>query len=897
MSIPRLASLLLLTTALATPSLALAQESIPEPGSEQEANLDQNSEDQTLDAEQGSESPEISIPGGAIVVTGRRNRNVQRTAPQVVSVLSTEEIARTGEGDIAGALNRVTGLSVVGSGYVFVRGLGDRYSLALLNGSPLPSPEPLKRVVPLDLFPTSIVASSLVQKSYSANFPGEFGGGVINLTTKAIPSETYIKVSGGAEWDSETTNKLGYTYYGSKTDWTGYDNGNRDLPVEIRDYFRSGTVLSDGTSDLAKSIGGQLINGRNAVLQRNDHLPANFSGSLTGGTSFEVGAGDLGIVATAGYSNKWQTRDAIQQRTLTLDAEQPDRDFRSVTTNNRIVANGLLGIGYKWDSNTIRWTNLYIHDTIKRGALRRGNQDGNTTIEYMYQDTAWYERQLFESQLVGEIKLDADTELNVRGAYAKSKRDAPYEIGLLYSRTHSGAFGDLFVNTLDGGQLGDATVAFSKLDEDVWSASADLSHTFSPGWTGTIGYAYQLNDRRSSRRAFQLRASGTPFLTNSFGTLRPDVLFQPGTFYLQEVAGVNYTIEVTETDTSGAVFDARLNNHAWYAKLAGQLTDALSFDLGVRWEYADQSTKVVPVSTQATSIPDTRIKKEYWLPALTLTYEIQPGMQVRLNASKTIARPQFRELLFQTFYDPDGNRTYTGNPFLTDSEIYNAEGRFEWYMGRDERLSVGAFFKRLDNPIETFLTGNNVLITSFANAPKADLYGAEIEVQKHFEAFADRQILVAANYTYTKSKLKVSDTDTVAVFGASGTGLASSYFRHGAPLTGQSEHIANVQIGLEQEGGLSQQTFLFNYASKRVVSRGLNGSTPQPDIFENPGLTIDFVARQGIKLFGLDTEWKFEARNLTGRGHKEYQKFENGTLQINSYDLGRTFALAASVQF
>src|SRR5690606_5197957 len=141
------------------------------------------------------EETDISIPGGEIIVTGRRNQDITRSSSQVVNVLSAEQIARTGEGYIAGALSCVSGMSVVGKGLVYVRGLGVRYSLALLNGLPLPSPEPLSRVVPLDIFPTNVVASSLVQKTYSANFPGEFGGGVINLTTRAVPDEGFLKLS------------------------------------------------------------------------------------------------------------------------------------------------------------------------------------------------------------------------------------------------------------------------------------------------------------------------------------------------------------------------------------------------------------------------------------------------------------------------------------------------------------------------------------------------------------------------------------------------------------------------------------------------------------------------------------------------------------------------------
>ncbi len=155
---------------------------------------------------------------------------------------------------------------------------------------------------------------------------------------------------------------------------------------------------------------------------------------------------------------------------------------------------------------------------------------------------------------------------------------------------------------------------------------------------------------------------------------------------------------------------------------------------------------------------------------------------------------------------------------------------------------------------------------------------------------------MVANYTFTKSKLKVTSADRVAVFAAS-SGIATDYFRDGSPLTGQSDHIANVQLGLENTDKLSQQTILLTYASKRVVSRGLNGNPPQPDVIEKPGLRIDFVAREGIELLGKEIELKFEARNLTGRKHIELQQSGSNRIDTNTYDVGRTFSLSASVKF
>lgn len=909
MNKPRLASLLLLTSAMVAPSMAWAQEAPAAPETDaaaQPVSVEQAAGDQQ--AEQQPEAPEVSIPGGAIVVTGRRNANIQRASTEVVSVLSTAEIARTGEGDIAGALSHVTGLSVVGNGYVYVRGLGDRYSLALLNGSPLPSPEPLKRVVPLDLFPTDIVASSLVQKSYSVNFPGEFGGGVINLTTQSVPRDSFLKIGGGIEWDTETTGEFGYSYYGGREDWTGFDSGAHGIPATLASYFASNTVLQQG-SDLSKQIGGGLINGRNAVVQKIDHEQPNFSADISAGHSFDLAGGSLGVIAAAGYSNKTTTHDIVQQRTSLTTAQDPNSlysNFRTVQTDNRIVANALLGINLELGENKIRWTNVYIHDTDKLAALSLGQTPTySTTTDLMNQKTAWFERQLIDTQLVGEFKPAADTEIDLRGGYANSKRLAPYEIDLQYYRsnldTSIDPFGASFVNTPGYQNFDPTSVKFSRLNENVVSAGWDVSHTFGPGWSGSVGYAYQRNARTNSRRNFIYQVTGQDTVLKEIGLLRPDVLYQPGIFYLPG-AGVKYNMSFTETETQTAIFDASLRTHAFYAKLDGAITDALTFDLGVRWEDAKEQTSVTAIGGSTTAYAP--LKNAYWLPAVTLTYEIQPGMQLRASASKTLGRPQFRELVNQPFFDPESSRTYKGNPFLQDSQLFNAEARFEWYFGRDERFSLGGFYKRIDNPIETFVSDTESFTTSYANAPKADLYGIELDVQKYFPLFASRRLLVGGNYTYSKSKLKVTATDLTRVFGQSGlpgeapgSTYASTYFVDGAPLTGQSEHIGNLQIGLEDKDSLSQQTILFNYASKRTLSRGLFG-TGQPDVVENPGLTIDVVIRQGFQIMGKEFEIKLQGRNLTGRRHEEYQTFADGSrVDWNTYNVGTVFSASASVKF
>lgn len=894
----RLAGALLFTSALTAPGVAFAQDGAAQPAQPAPAGeATQQDEPQPV---------EVSVPGGGeIVVTGRATQNVEQSSNQVVSVLSSAQIARTGEGNIAGALARVSGLSVVGNGFVYVRGLGDRYSLALLNGSPLPSPEPLKRVVPLDLFPTGVIASSLVQKSYSVNFPGEFGGGVINLTTKATPNETFVTISAGASGDSITTFHRGITYYGSSLNWTGYTNGNRNIPPSLAAFFASGERMSSGNVN-STQIAREIVTGRNSVLQGFDHIPANFSAEISAGTSVDLGSGTLGVIAGASYKNKWVTRQPLQQSSLNAQLDQLESSFKTTITDNRIVASGMFGLGYEFANSKIRWTNLYIHDTDKQAQLGIG-QRHQSAADFAQQRTGWYERQLFDSQVVGEFKIMPGLEIDARGGYANSKRKAPYELFFEYVRSNGAVdpFGQQWVNRLNNGNGGDGGVTFSDLNEDLWSGGLDIAYTIAPGYKATVGGAYSDTRRTSSRRDFLFLAPNT-FLGDAniitgIGLLRPDLLINALTA-TPTGNGPNTPIGVTmiETDEGNPAFAAKLRNWAGYGKIDAQLTDALLLDLGVRYEDATETVSPIQVfTTPGSSAATTSLARSYWLPAATLTYEIEPGMQVRLSASKTIARPQFRELINQPYYDPQTSRAYRGNPLLTDSQLYNGEARFEYYFARDERVSLAGFYKRIDHPIEAFVTGLDFL-TSYANAPRAELYGGELDVQKYFDVgdFGDgfRRLLLGANYTYTKSKLKVGPSDTVQFYGAAST-IATDYFKNGVPLTGQSDHVANLQIGLENQDRLSQQTFLVSYAGKRVVSRGLIGTPPQPDIYEKPGVQIDFVAREGFSLLGTDLEGKVEVRNILGTRHEEYQQSGSNRLEVNTFAVGTTYALTLSAKF
>ena len=886
----KITAMLLLSSALAFPVLAHAQDTAPDASPDMDADADAAAPDAALEGDQ----PDISIPGNSIIVTGRRIRDVQRSSSQVVSVLSSEDIARTGEGDIAGALNRVTGLTVVGNGNVYVRGLGDRYSLALLNGLPLPSPEPLSRVVPLDIFPTNVVASSLVQKTYSANFPGEFGGGVINLTTRAVPDESFLKISAGISGDTETTGHDSLFYYGSDSDWFGFDNGTRRVPPALQAFFDSGLRIGDPAVD-QQEIVKQLGNPNLVLLQTVHDTRPNFSGGLTAGTSIDVGdSGRLGVIATGSLSNKLRTKVVTSQNPNTADL-QLDRDSKNYVTDNRILANAMLGLGLEVGEHQFRWSTLFIRDTLKQAGLGYSELllDGDSLIT---QNTGWYERQLFDTQLVGEMRF-GDIALDVRGGYAQTQRNAPYEYEFVYVRTNNPNqdTGDIYINVLDR-QRGSASVAFSELTEDLYYGGIDVSAPLTDWATLTVGGAYTVTDRLSERRQFLIQGNGLP---PGVGALRPDLLLGDAVI---DYFGIGLS-EPTQTDPA---FDAQLDIRAHYAKIVAEPVLGLSVDVGVRHEDARQSVQTVARFAQPfTSLAATDIHNSYFLPAATLTWEISDDLQARVSGSKTIARPQFRELIFQPYTDPENQRQYIGNPSLGDTELLNAEARLEYYLGRGNRVSLAGFYKQLDNPIEPYVSigADTSYTTRFANAPGATLYGAEAEFAYTYDLFdlgglfQTKQAVIVANYTYTQSRLDVKEGDVTRIFTA-GVGPvdtdATLFFNDGDPLTGQSDHLLNLQLGLEDTERLQQLTVLLNYASERVTRRGTAGL---PDIVENPGLTLDVVARSEIALFTQPFEVKLEARNILGRGNFEYQRSGENRIEVNTYDVGTSFSFSVSTEF
>ncbi|MBA4331117.1 MULTISPECIES: TonB-dependent receptor [Brevundimonas] len=877
-----LSGVLLATSALIAPGLAFAQ------------TAPTTSPTAQTPAEQVEEQ---ATEVGEIVVLGRYIPEPNRESSEVAAFLTSEDLERTGDSNAAAALTRVTGLSIVEGRFIYVRGLGERYSSALLNGSPLPSPEPLQRVVPLDLFPSSILDGVTVQKTYSPNFPGEFGGGVIDLHTIDAPNEPFFNMKLSLGGNTESTGKENLIYYGSRTDFTGFDDDTREVPGAIAIAFDQGKQINSAnfTADQLQTMGQSLVNAPLRLLQR-EKTPIDGGVELAGGFSQDTGFGTLGLIAVAGYDNSWRARGGVQEEgQFQGEVLVPVSTYDVDSNQNDIRLNFLGGLSLSNADHEVKWTNLYVRNTTKEARSVAGPDfdAGGSVIRNDY--TEWFVRQLWSSQLAGEHQfMDGALEIDWRAAYAKTSRDAPYESRFQYGVNANGDY----IHNVQGN-----LISFSELDNDIVSGGVDVAYTLplSSAREAVIsaGVATLDNNREASRHDLQFEAVNG--LTDSQRLSRIDYLFSdyninPTTLQLREIAGSN----------GASAYDAELKVNAAYAMVDAEIIPLVRTTVGVRFEDGQQSVTPRDVFGGTSTYEATEIEEQYWLPSLTATWNFAEDQQLRFGVSQTIGRPQFRELAPQAYTDPESDRIFIGNPYLVDTELLNLDARYEWYFARQQFITAGVFYKDMDKPVESVIVEvGNQRQQSYLNAPKATIMGAEVEVKKYFEFpdqtmsfIANKRWLVQANYTYSDSEVKVGEGDTVLTLGGAGAPEQASFFiQDGSRLQGQSDHVANLQLGWEDDTARSQATIIVNYVSDRITARGAGtGASREPDFIQEPGVFLDFVYRKDFTVMARDMGFALELRNLLGTEFDEYQERGN-KIRVNNYDLGQSASVSLTARF
>ncbi|MEM8936314.1 MAG: TonB-dependent receptor, partial [Pseudomonadota bacterium] len=581
-----------------------------------------------------------------------------------------------------------------------------------------------------------------------------------------------------------------------------------------------------------------------------------------------------------------------------------------ISTQQTTQLNGLGSLGLEiGDNHKISSTNLILRSTLKDTRNQTSALASDNTIEQFQENFEFIERQVWQTQLTGEHVFPelADLEVNWRGAYGKALRDAPFQF-----QTRRGVLGEtaLFPFGVFGTAItSPITVEFSEVKDTNIDAGVDFLLPFNLGDLPIdvkFGYAYTDKERDSFVRTFEFDVSGDP-LANILATSRNDVLFSESVLG-SDLFGISSGAPISNIITLDNALST-LQVHAAYGGVDLPIGEYVRLAAGARFESGEQVTDAFSSAQPDVTRSITTIEEEYFLPAATVTWNPIGDLQVRAAFSQTITRPQFRELTPALFRDDDTDQQILGNPFLVNAEVDNFDIRAEYYFSRGQFVTLGAFYKDIENPIEaTSVTGpGGEVFISYLNAPAAEVYGVEFEFEKNFYLdeifdsrwFEGKELVFKTNYTFSQSEVS-ADGDVITASVNSQIGAfpdidpASSELVDGRSLQGQSDHLVNLQIGIENPETNGRATVLLNWSSERIrqteqVVSGVIG----PAVVEKPPLLVDFVWSRDLEDFlgtGDGTKIGLEVRNILGEDYEATQSFSDGSeATFDSYNIGRTF--------
>ncbi len=784
---------------------------------------------------------------------------VRRQAPVITDNLGSNEMKQNGDSDAASAMSRVTGLSVVDNQYVFVRGLGERYSNTMLAGSILPTTEPDKKVVPLDLFPAGLIDSVQVAKTYSPDKSAEFAGGLVQIVPLKLPSRPVLDLSYGYGWSSTATGKdIPLSPLGSR-DWFGYDNGSRALPGGFPDskivrqgvYTPSVGFTADQITNLGRLLGNQWR------PQSSAGKPAQNWG-LAFGNRF----GNLGVVASAMHSYRELFVDETRRFFRVADGANDleavsDYSMQSGTQRAQL---GLVGnVSYQFSPNhRINVENFYSHSGRDEGRTFEGL---NTENNFYYRNyrLQYVQEGLLSNAVSGDHFLPSlgRSRIDWRVNLARAKRDEPDLREVLYQSPQASATRSFVL--ADESQSGFRM--FSGLEDKTRDAALHWS-TLRSTAQFKVGMNFTKRTRDFSSRRFRF----IPVTLTKDGPSLFNQALQPEDLYTS--ANIGTAFRFNEETRPVDAYDGNQTTAAGYGMVDVALSGGSRLVAGARVERFNQEVNTFdPFGLFVRKISASNNNTDIF-PGVNYVRSVGTDMNLRIGYSATVNRPEFRELAEFEFTDVVGSRAVRGNPNLKRALIQNVDARWETFLGARGVLAASAFFKYFDQPIERVVIGGAQPLVTFQNSDHARNFGLELEaghpVGKH--------LFVNANYTFVESKISLLPEQQT---------VQTSLER---PLAGQSRNLLNVSA--EASGGGFAARLLYNYFGDRISDVGSNDA---PDVVEQGRGTVDLVLSQRVSRFNL----RLNFENLTDVKFR----FTQGTAEQRLYRAGRmvTASLALNV--
>lgn len=826
------------------------------------------------DAADAVELDEFEVDGQSEQGNAALYRDEKRFAPVVTEALSSEQIARTGDSDAATTLKRVPGLSLIDGRYVYVRGLGERYSSVLLNNAQIPSPDFTRRVVPLDLFPTALLDGIIVQKAYSPDMPGEFGGGTMQLRTREVPRAPFFRVQGTLGYSAGTSFEDGLRYDGGGRDWTGSDDGSRALPDSLADAIAGGTYLRpqsasnpDGaTPGQLQTYGRDLASAGFGIESRRIGPDTGFSLAL--GNGYELGEDvRFGLIGAVRHDQDWDTREEQRNTYAASNSGLTPVGHLDIDSTTRAV-DGSVFLGSGLDLGKYHRLGLTVLD-LRQSSDRTRVSDGLVdSVESRFHELKWVENRLSAQQLIGSHLFPSvhDLELGWWYSHARAEHDEPNRRSYRY---------DYAGNVLEYSRRSDANAStFAELADKQadYGLKATLPFFFEDGSSLQLsaGLGRTTRDRESTIRTFSYQlAPGSPLNADPDFFAQPiDLILAgdnigPDGFVLREVTRPtdNYFAEQT---TSHYFLNADLSLGAW------------RFVAGARHESNEQSVTTFDVGNSDLAPIVSSSDADHWLPAAAITWAYSDNAQLRLGFSRTLSRPDFRELSPAPFTDPDLDIDTIGDPDLRTTRLRNLDLRWEYYFGESGTASIALFQKHFDDPIEKLRIPGSTPLLQLANAQSAQNRGVELELDTGL-GFVSERWFPGNDFSNWHVGLNYARIDSLIELDV---GSASYQTNQSRPMQGQSPYVSNLQFGYRGES--IEANLLFNRFGRRIAEVGVQG---QPDVYEESFNTLDFIWRQRL---GEDWRLTFRLRNLLD----QEARYTQGGLDTRSFERGREARIA-----
>jgi len=821
----------------------------------------------------------------------------RQRANAISDAISAEVITRSGGSTAADAVTKVTGASVVGGKYVYIRGLGDRYTSTHLNGVELPSADPDKNSFQADLFPAQVLENIVTIKSFTPDKPGNFSGGIMDIGTKNFPADFTMGISMSGTYNSEATGNDNYiTYSGSDTDWLGMDDGFRAIPQAYDDPgLTTPSLLQASRDGEAAQLLDDLTRSFVPVMSHRRSGPENdFSTSFSMGDQVWVGDNQLGYLATLSYKRANKFRDGFQTARWELN-QIPDEaeslnnlsDFVGDEGSEEVDWGGLVTLSYTIANNHQIGANyIFSQSGASRSAYYTGNWPAQFSSDNAFLESRllkYTERNLNTIQLQGDHFFPGMANLEMDWMVSTSDTNQDEPDTRIFTNTRSermlnGEMVDIYSITLSTYQ--NPARYWREMEETSDNVKLNFTLPFGgdSGINGKIkfGGLFQEKDRafRETRFEYQrnsnIRYDGDPehfFGPENIGILGFDE--RTGRYVFGNVL-------VVAPDSRGGNYTGNQELNAYYAMIEGQLTSSLRVITGARYEVVDMEI----TNGEVTGTLDNKD----WLPALHFVYDLGGSTNFRLSYGRTLARPHFREKAPYSSFDFIADGIYSGNPDLERTLIENLDFRWEWFTGPGEILAASLFYKEFEKPIEkAYSVRADFGESSFINVDEALVYGIELEARRRLSpADSLSQWSVSANTSLIESEVDIPPEELELLLRLDPDASPTR------ELQGQSPFIVNVGVNYDHfDRGLAASLF-YNIFGERLHEVGFNGV---PNAFEQPRNMLDFTISQAFK---KSFRVKFVAKNLLDEDVEITQSFKGTDFTQAIYKTGTSFSIGLS---